>query len=78
MAKLAEIEASHKKMDIQDGSTLNLIREDILHLTRQTQHNSEMRAAAQAAQLASLKTKLDILQIEQSTCTRQIKVLESL
>ncbi|RYP08545.1 hypothetical protein DL765_008750 [Monosporascus sp. GIB2] len=78
MVKLAEIEASHKKMEIQDGSKLNLIREDILRLTKQTQQNSEMRAAAQAAQLASLKTKLDILQREQSTCARQIKVLESL
>jgi hypothetical protein len=76
--KLAEIEASHKKMDIQGGSKLDLIREDILLLIKHTQQNGQTRAAAQAAQLASLKTKLDVLQREQSTCARQIKVLESL
>ena len=78
MAKLEEIEASHKRMGIQDGSKLDLIREDILRLTNQTQQNNEMRAATQSAQLASLKTKFEILQREQATCTRQIKVLESL
>jgi hypothetical protein len=78
MAKLEAIEASHKKMGIQDGSKLNLIREDILCLTKQTQQKNEMRAAIQGAQLASLKTKFEILQREQATCTRQVKVLESL
>ncbi|KAF2795555.1 hypothetical protein K505DRAFT_416360 [Melanomma pulvis-pyrius CBS 109.77] len=78
MIKLAEIEVAHKRMHIQDGSRLDLIREDILRSTKQSQSNIEMRAATQAAQLASLKTKLDILQREHSTCTRQIKVLESL
>ena len=65
-------------MDIQDGSKLDLIREDILRLTKQTQHNNEMRAATQGAQLVSLKTKFEILQREQATCTRQVKILESL
>ncbi|KAI1750161.1 hypothetical protein F4782DRAFT_255602 [Xylaria castorea] len=78
MARLAEIEASQKKMQIQDGSKLDLIRNDILRLTKQAQINSETRATAQAAQLTSLKTKLNILQKEQSTCTLQIRVLESL
>jgi hypothetical protein len=78
MTKLEEIEASYKRMGIQDGSKLDLIREDILRLTKQTQQNNEMRAATQGAQLVSLKTKFEILQREQDTCTRQIKVLESL
>lgn len=78
MIKLEEIEASYKRMDIQDGSKMDLIREDILRLTKKTQQNNEMRAATQGAQLVSLKTKFEILQREQATCTRQIKVLESL
>ncbi|KAI0555886.1 hypothetical protein F4679DRAFT_578007 [Xylaria curta] len=78
MAKLAEIEASQKKMQIQDGSKLDLIRNDILRLTKQAEINGETRAIMQAAQLTSLKTKLNILQKEQSTCTLQVRVLESL
>ncbi|KAI0455070.1 hypothetical protein F5B21DRAFT_212695 [Xylaria acuta] len=78
MAKLAEIGASQKEMQIQDGSKLDLILNDILDLVKQTQLKSEMRTAAQTAQLTSLKTKLDILQREQFTCTLQIRVLESL
>ena len=78
MAKLEEIEASHQKMGIQDGSKLDLIREDILCLTKQTRQKNEMRAATQCAQLASLKSKFVALQREQDNCTRQVKVLESL
>ncbi|KAI1347005.1 hypothetical protein F5Y01DRAFT_296381 [Xylaria sp. FL0043] len=79
MAKLAQIEASHKRMDIQNGSKLNSIRSDLLSLSRdRTRLNSPVQTAARGTQLTDIKTKLDMLQGEQSSCTMQIKVLESL
>ncbi|KAI0813210.1 hypothetical protein GGR55DRAFT_563308 [Xylaria sp. FL0064] len=79
MAKLAQIEASHKRMDIQNESRLNSIRNDLLSLSEdQTRLNSPVQAAARGTQLTDIKTKLDMLQGEQSSCTMQIKVLESL
>ncbi|KAF2967776.1 hypothetical protein GQX73_g5820 [Xylaria multiplex] len=78
MADLEEIKAYHKDMGIRGGSKLDLILEDILRLTKQTKQNSEMLATTQAAQLTSLRTKLEILQIEQRNCDKQIKVLKSL
>jgi hypothetical protein len=78
MNKLADIEASHRRMDVHHDSKLDLIRQDILRLTTQTQLDNERREAIQVAQLSSLKMKLEVLQREQSTCSRQIAVLKSL
>ncbi|KAL2842430.1 hypothetical protein BJX68DRAFT_278355 [Aspergillus pseudodeflectus] len=78
MIKLADIEASHRRMDVNHDSKLDLIRQDILRLTTQTQLDNERREAIQVAQLSSLKMKLEVLQREQSTCSRQIAVLKSL
>ncbi|KAI0975368.1 hypothetical protein F4678DRAFT_420102 [Xylaria arbuscula] len=64
MQKLNEIESLHKK-HIENGSNLFPIRDEI-------------RAAAATGQLTSLKTKLIMLQKEQSLCAMQTKVLESL
>lgn len=74
MNKLAYIETAHEKLEIQGAWQLDIIRKDILHLTKENQK----RAETQAAQLVSLKTKLDALQKQQSSCNEQIKVLESL
>ncbi|KAL4876546.1 hypothetical protein BJY04DRAFT_210569 [Aspergillus karnatakaensis] len=78
MTKLADIEASHRRMEIYYDSKLNLIRQDIIRLTTQNQLHNESRESIQVAQLTSLKMKLEVLQREQSTCSRQIAVLKSL
>ncbi|KAI2631192.1 hypothetical protein GGS21DRAFT_168574 [Xylaria nigripes] len=90
MVKLAEIEASQRKMHIQNVSKLDVIRNEILSLAGQTQPyqqtqsgqqaqpGSGMRAESQAERLISLKMQLDMLQREQSNCSLQIQVLESL
>ncbi|KAJ0416987.1 hypothetical protein BJY00DRAFT_217081 [Aspergillus carlsbadensis] len=78
MTKLVDIETSHKTMDVASESKLDLIRQDILRLTTQTQLDNDKREAIQVAQLASLRIKLDVLQREQSACARQIAVLKSL
>lgn len=74
MANLSEIQAFHRKLEIEDSLKFDAIREDIVRLATDTRRDDEM----QAAQLTGLKTKLDMLQREQSTYDRQMKVLKSL
>ncbi|KAI1283986.1 hypothetical protein F5Y07DRAFT_96079 [Xylaria sp. FL0933] len=79
MAKLAQIESSHRRMEIQNESKLHSIRSDLLSLSEdQTRLNNPVQAAARGNRLIDIKAKLDLLQGEQSSCTLQIKVLESL
>ncbi|KAI0441725.1 hypothetical protein F4803DRAFT_407988 [Xylaria telfairii] len=78
MAKLEEIETS-VKTHIENGSNLGHIRDDILlTLTNRTKLSGEIEAATQAERLASIKTKLEMLEKEQYICATQIKILKSL
>lgn len=57
---------------------LDFIRDEILRLATNHQGNGQLLATTKAAQLTSLKTKLDTLEKEHSICDRQSKVIESL
>lgn len=65
MAKLQRLETLHKWHNVQTRSKLFLIRDEI-------------QASVKEEGLAGLSTKLIMLQKEQSLCTMQMKVLESL
>ena len=71
MTNLSEIETFQRQMKIDDQVKFDIIREDILRLTTDTPRDDELHAGARAAQLASLKTKLDTLWKEQNTSTRK-------
>jgi predicted nuclease with TOPRIM domain len=77
MTGFTAIETIYKDMGIQGQAQMNGIRDDILRLTKETQQ-CQSHATVQTARLESLRTKLEVLQQEQSACTRHIGVLKSL
>lgn len=78
MAQLTETQGTLKQMGIQHESSLDVIRDDILQLTREAQQNIKMQAMNHKAQLLSLKANLEKLRNEQLTCARHIAILRSL
>lgn len=54
---------------------MDLLKEEVLNAAKQARDKA---AESQAAQLASFKTKVDLLAKEHSNCARQIEVLQSL
>ncbi|KAF1952962.1 hypothetical protein CC80DRAFT_571391 [Byssothecium circinans] len=77
MNTLGQIKESHKRIEIQGGSKLDDIRNDIMRLAQTKQTSVERQAEVQAAELMSLKTKLAALQKEQITASTQVNLLES-
>lgn len=78
MSRLKKIEESHRTMSINYKLQLDIIRDEILRLASSHQANGESLATTNAAQLTSLKTKLDTLEKEHLICDKQSKVIESL
>lgn len=78
MSRLKTIEKSHHTMSINYELKLDLIRDEILRLASNHQGNGELLATTKAAQLTSLKSKLDTLEKEHLICDKQSKVIESL
>ena len=78
MSRLKAIENLHNRMGINYELKLDLIRDEILRLANNYQGNGELLTTTKAAQLTSLKTKLDTLEKEHSICDKQSKVIESL
>src|SRR4051794_16531340 len=62
------------ELDMKYDSKLDLIRDEILSLVQQARPDS---AVTQIAELASLKTKLD-MQKEHLNCVKQAEVIQSL
>ncbi|CAE7208490.1 hypothetical protein PTNB73_07634 [Pyrenophora teres f. teres] len=74
-AKLDDIKRLQESLDMKYDAKLDIIRDEILSVVHQKPTNSPV---TQIAELASLKTKFDILQKEQLECTQQANVVRSL
>lgn len=78
MLNLKAIQTSQQALGINHESKLDQIREEILALLNQKQQMDEMHIATQVAQLASLRTKLEILQKEHTTSSTYVRIIENL
>jgi hypothetical protein len=78
MKRLGEIQKSQAKFQVQGESGINLIRDDILRLTKITLPKGDIHDASQTAELTSLYSKLVALNREQARCTHQMSILKSL
>ncbi|KAJ5703221.1 hypothetical protein N7488_010769 [Penicillium malachiteum] len=73
MAQLTETQGTLKQMEIQHESSLDVIRDDILQLTREAQQSIKMQAMNQKAQAGSGKSTLMKYVFEDQRTTQSLE-----